>query len=262
LLIETDRHGLILVDTGIESCVTEPSVSDFFRILNRPQYRAEETALYQVQQLGFKQQDVRHIVLTHLDFDHAGGIVDFPAASVHLLSTELAAAREANGFIGKRRYRSQQWSGAGLRWLTYSAHDGDGWFGFKKVQMLNGLPPQILLIPLRGHTEGHAGVALKLDHGWLLHAGDAYFYHDEMNPVAPRCTPGFRFYQWMMEVDRTDRLQNQERLRRLARDHRGEVEVFCAHDPAEYHRLRENYAPASPSATVRLRSSQSAPGAN
>jgi len=32
--------------------------------------------------------DVRHIVLTHLGFDHAGGLDDFPAATVHLLRQE------------------------------------------------------------------------------------------------------------------------------------------------------------------------------
>ena len=29
-------------------------------------------------------EDVTDIVLTHLDFDHAGGLDDFPAATVHL----------------------------------------------------------------------------------------------------------------------------------------------------------------------------------
>jgi hypothetical protein len=30
---------------------------------------------------------------------------------------------------------------------------------------------------------------------WLLQAGDAYFYHGEMDPQRPRCTPGLRFHQ-------------------------------------------------------------------
>jgi glyoxylase-like metal-dependent hydrolase (beta-lactamase superfamily II) len=37
---------------------------------------------HQVQRLGFDPRDVRHIVLTHLDFDHAGGLDDFPHATV------------------------------------------------------------------------------------------------------------------------------------------------------------------------------------
>ena len=49
--------------------------------------------------LGFSPDDVRHIVLTHLDFDHAGGIEDFPNARVHVLAREREAAeRERRGF--------------------------------------------------------------------------------------------------------------------------------------------------------------------
>jgi glyoxylase-like metal-dependent hydrolase (beta-lactamase superfamily II) len=33
-------------------------------------------------------KDVRHIVLTHLDFDPAGGLGDFPHATVHMLADE------------------------------------------------------------------------------------------------------------------------------------------------------------------------------
>src|SRR3546814_15732883 len=43
-------------------------------------------------------QDVRHIIITHLDFDHAGGIEDFPAAAVHLTGREkVVADRQAIG---------------------------------------------------------------------------------------------------------------------------------------------------------------------
>jgi hypothetical protein len=43
-----------------------------------------------------------------------------------------------------------------------------------------------------------------------------------------------RGYQRMMEVDRSARLANQARLRRLSLDHDGEVRMFCAHDPVEF----------------------------
>lgn len=38
--------------------------------------------------------------MTHLDFDHAGGISDFPHATVHVLATEYNAAQLPN-FKGK-----------------------------------------------------------------------------------------------------------------------------------------------------------------
>jgi glyoxylase-like metal-dependent hydrolase (beta-lactamase superfamily II) len=38
----------------------------------------------QVEALGYSQSDVRHLLLTYLDRDHAGGIPDFPNAKVHV----------------------------------------------------------------------------------------------------------------------------------------------------------------------------------
>jgi len=95
------------------------------------------------------------------------------------------------------------------------------------------LPPEILLIPLVGHTRGHAGIAINTPDGWLLHAGDAYFYRHEMDAANRRCTPGLRAYQWMMEVDRKARLLNQGRLHALSVQHSKDVRVFCSHDAIE-----------------------------
>ena len=58
----------------------------------RPLIDPRQTALAQVRRLGFAAADVRHIVLTHLDLDHAGGLSDFPTARVHVLDVEHAAA--------------------------------------------------------------------------------------------------------------------------------------------------------------------------
>ena len=75
-------------------------------------------------------------------------------------------------------------------------------------------------------TLGHAAVAVKRDHDWLLYAADAYFYVREMDAAQPYCTPGLRLYQWMLEKDRRARLANRQRLRELRRQHTGDVDVF------------------------------------
>ena len=111
---------------------------------------------------------------------------------------------------------------------------------------LKGLPPEILVVPLPGHTAGHAGIAVLQGEKWLLHAGDAYFYRDEMDPRGYRCTPGLRFYQWFMETDRRLRLENQRRLRDLVRDHGQAVRVFCAHDAVEFEQLSRTQAAIAP----------------
>jgi glyoxylase-like metal-dependent hydrolase (beta-lactamase superfamily II) len=236
LLIEAS-DGLILVDTGLGTKdISRPRerTSTFFRNILRPKLAYEETAIMQIKRLGFKASDVKHIILTHLDFDHAGGIDDFPMAQVHLMQAEVNAATNRNSFIAKRRYQPRQFSSI-KSWNTYSSN-GERWFGFESVRELVGIPPEILLIPLCGHTEGHAGVAVSTDQGWILHAGDAYFFRGEMNPDYS-CPSGLRTYQAMMEVNRKMRLFNQQRLRELSRNHH-EIRIFSAHDAIEYDDLR------------------------
>src|SRR5690606_10485124 len=112
LLIETEQDGLVLVDTGFGSQdIEEPKshLSGFFRVLNNLQLEHRYTAVERVRSLGFSPEDVRHILLTHLDFDHAGGLEDFPKATVHVMQREMDAARSARGFITNRRYRPIQW---------------------------------------------------------------------------------------------------------------------------------------------------------
>jgi len=86
--------GLVLVDTGfgLEDARNPGQLGGAFRLLMNPQPREETTALKQLEALGFAASDVRHIVTTHLDLDHSGGLPDFPGAEVHLLSAELEAA--------------------------------------------------------------------------------------------------------------------------------------------------------------------------
>lgn len=237
LLIETE-HGLVLVDTGFGMQDVQhpyPRLSRLYVDMLRIRLSPDETAVRQIERLGFLPADVRHIVLTHLDFDHAGGLDDFPRATVHLMEGEYAAAIDRDGFVARRRYRPWQWDGV-RRWERYRT-SGERWFGFSAVRELAGLPPEILLIPLAGHTFGHAGIAIDTGRGWLLHAGDAYFYRDEVARRPPYCTPGLRAYQRLMEADRRLRLHNQARLRALAHDPEAAVTLFCSHDAVEFERM-------------------------
>ncbi|QAA93397.1 MBL fold metallo-hydrolase [Pollutimonas thiosulfatoxidans] len=235
LLVES-RSGLVLIDTGLGMRdVADPRgrLSGFFLAMLRPEWREEMTAVGQLRHLGFRPEDVRHIVLTHLDFDHAGGLDDFPHAVVHMLAAESDYALLQKTWLDRQRFRPQQWSTRD-KWKMYSMHKGDAWFGFDSVRSLEGLDDDIAMIPLIGHTYGHAGVAVNRGDKWLLQAGDAYFYRHELDATSPHCTPGLRFYQWMMDKDRPQRRHNQERLRELKQAHAASVEVFCGHDIVEF----------------------------
>ena len=237
-LIETGA-ALVLVDTGYGlRDVLHPHEGAELRITRTMRgmlnirLREEETAIRQIERLGFSPADVRHILLTHLDFDHAGGLEDFPNAVVHLMDAEFSAATgPRKGFVPRNRYRPRQFDDV-KEWRRYGA-GGEAWFGFDTVRALEGLPPEILMVPLPGHTWGHAGIAVDTGSGWMLHAGDAYFYRAEVRRPKRSCTPGLRGYQTMMEVDRASRMANQERLRRLSLDAAAQVRIVCAHDAVE-----------------------------
>jgi hypothetical protein len=63
----------------------------------------------------------------------------------------------------------------------------------------------------------------------------------------PHCTPGLRFYQWMMEKDRRARLHNQARLRTLKRAEGQRVRITSSHDLQEFEQLahRPAYQPTA-----------------
>jgi glyoxylase-like metal-dependent hydrolase (beta-lactamase superfamily II) len=250
LLIETNA-GLVLVDTALGlNDLQAPAHAGVRRVMRAMSARmdAQESIAVQVERLGFRREDVRHIVLTHLDLDHAGGIGDFPHARVHVYAKEHAAANVARGLIARSRYQPVQWA-HDPHWELYETR-GEPWLGFDCVRQLEGLPPEILLVPLAGHTRGHCAVAVDTGSKWLLHAGDAYFFHGEMDPAGRRCPPGLRFFQTLFETSRGDRLHNQERLRQLASSRREQLEVFCAHDVTEWKRLAETAA-ERPEPTIR-----------
>jgi glyoxylase-like metal-dependent hydrolase (beta-lactamase superfamily II) len=236
LAIETDE-GVVLVDTGLgmEDARNPRQLGATFGALMRPQASVETTALAQLEALGFAAGDVRQIVATHLDLDHSGGLPDFPQAEVHVLSAELdAALHPALGdrprYIGGAHWRHQP------RWVRHG-DGGERWFGFEGIRILPGIDPEVLLIPLLGHSAGHTGVAIRDGAGWLLHCGDAYFDRREM-ATPPSCSPMLRLFQNLTASDNRTRKANQERLRELVAAHGDEVRVVCSHDPHELERAR------------------------
>ena len=123
-----------------------------------------DTAIRQIEAFGHRAQDVRHIVATDLDFDHAGGLEDFPNATVHVMQREYDDATGPRaGVVARNRWRPSQLDKV-LHWRGYGAR-GEPWFGFDAVRDLDGLPPEILMVPLPGHSWGHAGVAIRRDDG-------------------------------------------------------------------------------------------------
>jgi hypothetical protein len=102
LLIEAGGE-LVLVDTGfgVGDCSNPKRLGAPFRAMVAPICEERESAVRQIEALGHHPADVRHIITTHLDLDHAGGIGDFPDAQIHVFASELAfGVRLAMGTTG------------------------------------------------------------------------------------------------------------------------------------------------------------------
>ena len=235
-LLETN-DGLVLVDTGIGlgDIATPMRLGPRWVRQTAPRLDPAETAVHQIKALGHSPADVRHILLTHLDRDHAGGIPDFPKAKVHVHRREFEMAVTHDIPAPKRRYISEQWQ-HGPDWEFYG-EGGEDWFGFKGVRALGDREGDILMIPLPGHTLGHCGVAVRGKDKWLLHAGDAYFFHGQMQEK-PRMPLVLGYFQRRVDMDRVRRIANQERLRTLQVTHGDAVTIINSHDPVHYELCR------------------------
>ncbi len=232
LLVERDE-GLLLVDTGFGTGdLADPRrLGQPFRAVVRPMLDPGETALAQVKALGFAPEDVTDIAVTHLDVDHAGGLGDFPQARVHIHQPEYDVAMHPS-LKEKQRYLPVQWA-HGPKW-TQHAEPGDAWFGFPSVTALDD---DVVIIPLLGHTRGHAGIAVRDASGhWLLHAGDAFFDGRQLQTPSS-CHRSLAAFQVLMAMSNKLRKDNTERLRELVASHSNEITVFCAHDKRQYDAL-------------------------
>lgn len=170
LLVETDE-GPVLVDTGLGlHDYRDPSPRVRFFIKSTGIHMDPDAAVVnQVPRLGWPVEKVRHIVLTHLHFDHAGGLPDFPQAWVHVYQSEYAALRKPRTLVEWMGYNQRDFT-HGPKWVFHDELNAK-WFDFAAIRL--DFKPEMYLIPLPGHTRGHCGVAVRIPGGWLLDAGDA-----------------------------------------------------------------------------------------
>lgn len=210
-LIETDSGDLVLVDTGMpERCIgqTEPfpdSPVKMTPVMERKHWAPEQLAL-----LGLKPADVRYVVATHFDWDHAGANDQFPHATFFVQREHMRdAARNP-------RYWRDLWDVPGLR---YEEVDGDA----EPV-------PGVRLLETSGHVPGHQSVAVRLPNaGTVVLAVDAIKSAEQL-----------RTAHWEgPDVERS--LRSGERLVSLVSGAPRGLLVF-GHDPDQWRALR--HAPA------------------
>jgi len=169
------RHpggGAIVYDTGFSERINrDPNryIGFFASVVGRFAMGEGQGLAAQMRKAGIDPGSVTHVVVSHLHFDHAGGISEFPDAEVVVSYAERSRARHADGefsffnpsdFASVTRWREIDFDAA-PPYATFAGH----------VDLLGD--DSVHLVPLPGHTVGSLGMVVRLQAGPVLLAGDA-----------------------------------------------------------------------------------------
>jgi N-acyl homoserine lactone hydrolase len=180
-LLEHPSAGPILVDTGMHGSVAEGggrgrnrNLGPIGRLMSRhSSMTPEQTAAAQLRAHGLQPADIQLIVMTHLHFDHASALCDFPNATVLVDKREWAAAwaRDAllNGYSKAQldprpRYRT----------IDFAAPPSVASGPFERtIDVFEDGTLRLASTP--GHTAGHISLIARLDGREALLAADAAY---------------------------------------------------------------------------------------
>ncbi len=172
--------GLCLVDAGQTAEAAGPGYFDrwypFFR-LSRFELTTADEAATQLQAAGHAVADVRWVVCTHLHTDHVGGLAPFAQASVVVPRMEWDRAQGLGGRL--RGYLPQRWPAHLAPKVVDFTGPPIGPFPASHDIAGDGA---LQLVPLPGHTPGHAALLVRFgagQRGWLC-VGDAVHRASEM----------------------------------------------------------------------------------
>lgn len=171
LLLRTPEFN-ILIDTGLGNKLTEKQQA-IFRV-TRPWSVVED-----LRALGLDREDIQYVLLTHGDFDHAGGVV-----------MENGGKRELTFPRAKHVVQKKEWydiSHPGSRAAhTYFAENFAGLKLSGMLTVVDGNRQIVEGVAVRhtgGHTRGHQIVEITGSTGCAVHLGDVLPTHTHSNPL-------------------------------------------------------------------------------
>jgi N-acyl homoserine lactone hydrolase len=168
LLEHPDGH--IAIDTGLRQGVRIPRAQR--RFVPRPVVAPRDELGSQMRAKGLRPEDVTTVVVTHLDWDHAGGLATFPNAKVLVHRPEYEFA---SSVMGRMRYQPRLWP-ADFRPELFDL-DPAPYGPFPRSKALTG-SGDIQLVPIPGHSIAQVGAIVQTNNHALFFAADHMLRQD------------------------------------------------------------------------------------
>jgi glyoxylase-like metal-dependent hydrolase (beta-lactamase superfamily II) len=165
-VVEHDE-GHIVVDTGFHHATAERvSRNPLFRRIARVKVDAGDVVAAQMRSRGLRPEDVRLVLPTHLDMDHAGGVGYFPNAEVRVHRSEWEYRKTLGGRL---RFQPRSWPDGFSPTLYDLAPNAYGAF---ERSLAVADRRDVTIVPTPGHSRGHVGIVVKANGRSLFFGGD------------------------------------------------------------------------------------------
>jgi glyoxylase-like metal-dependent hydrolase (beta-lactamase superfamily II) len=195
-----NENRTILVDTGYES--NEAAAR------GRPVEFEPPAALAAI---GIDPASIKTIIVSHLHYDHAGGLHQFENAHLHMQAAEMAHATGPCMCHDALNMPFTGWHVCEAVKKLYSGkltfHDGDG-----------QVAPGVTVHRIGGHSKGLQSVRVETAHGPMVLASDAAHFYENFEKGKP----------FPIVVDVETYLEGFKLLRGLVPDHQ---RIVPGHDP-------------------------------
>jgi N-acyl homoserine lactone hydrolase len=231
-LIRHPSAGPVVVDTGLHPSVAAKPSENMGRIparFARPRLEPGQDVPAQLRARGLDAKGIEVLVMTHLHYDHASGISEFPNASVILTEEEwVAATTDRRPFL--RGYRPAQYDYVfDYRTVDYDRTGITSYGSFGRTFDLFG-DGSVRLASTPGHSAGHQSVIARLASRDFVIAGDVVYTQRQLDggPEQPRAVDEHKWRRSLREL-------------RLFRDQYPDAVIVPGHDPEFWKAIETRY---------------------
>ncbi len=232
-LYQHHTFGLVLIDTGYgRDTKTDPAIFPGKSTAKRSRIENVNPVADQLEAAGFSPDDVEHIIVTHLHVDHAGGINDFPNATLWVSEAEwdFSQKKRALKAVDPLPYEDH----ADVELIRFHAPSNALPYGaFEDHIDLFG-DGGLVLLPTPGHTPGHMSVLVNLFGDSYMITGDTAWVDDHWHEPMPK---GF-IPRTILEDDWTLTMKSAYRIRDWTQRY-PELHIISGHEAGNLKTLPE-----------------------